>query len=128
MKQISQADYLMGRAKFDDLDESTQDNINTLLPKVNELLKAFGTFRGCNSGFRSKADQMRINPKATSSKHLTGAAIDLEDANGKLKAWINANVSVLERLGLYCEDFGHTTTWVHCQIFPPKSGRRFFIP
>jgi hypothetical protein len=143
MKYISVYEYLMGRAKIEDLTDEQLANMNTLIPKVNELLEKFGEYKKCNSGFRSINDHLRIykeiNEKRKkqgkpevkvpmSSSHLKAAAIDLEDKNDKLKNWILKNVHVLEELDLYCESFSHTDTWVHLQIFKPKSGNRFFIP
>jgi uncharacterized protein YcbK (DUF882 family) len=127
-RYISVDEYLMGRAKLQDLPDDLVRNVNIIVPKANELLSKFGQYRPCNSGYRSVADQQRINPKSMKSKHLTCQAIDIADKDGKLKAWILKNVSVLEELGLYCEDFAHTPTWVHIQCVGPKSGKRFFIP
>lgn len=128
MKFISVTEYLMGRAKLEDLSPELQSNVNTLIPKINDLLEKFGEYRKCNSGYRSLEDQKRINPSAMKSKHLSCQAIDLEDKNRVLSQWCLKNVKVLEELGLYCEDFKYTPTWCHFQIVAPKSGKRFFIP
>jgi len=68
---------------------------------------------------------MRINPGAPKSKHLTGQAVDIAD-DGKLKAWLVARPEILEQAELWCEEGTHG--WVHFQIVPPKSGRRWFLP
>lgn len=128
MTFISMQDFLMGRTKLEDLTPEQLGNANTIVPKANELLEKFGEFRKCNSGFRSAADQMRINPKAPHSAHTQACAIDLEDADGKLKAWLKANLNVLDELNLYMEAPSSTPTWVHIQAIPPKSGHRIFIP
>ncbi len=146
---ISVEEYLMGRATLETLPDETVRNINTLIPKVNDLLEAFYTTfpnepkHDVSSGIRTKEDHIRIyeeintkrkakNLPALSipwgSKHLTGAAVDIEDKTDKFKNWILLNVKMLEDLGLYCEAFSHTDTWVHIQCISPKSGNRFFVP
>lgn len=103
-------------------------NLAELLVRVNKIRAAWGKPMTITSGLRSSADQARINPSAPKSKHLIGAACDILDGDGSLKKWIKANVSLLETVGLWCEDFSATPTWLHIQIVPPKSGKRFFIP
>ena len=61
------------------------------------------------------------------SYHLSGAAADIVDATGEIKRWILDNLEYIEAVGLWFEDFSQTKSWVHAQIFPPKSGKRFFI-
>lgn len=80
------------------------------------------------SGLRSSEEQIRINPSAPKSKHLLGQAVDIADPGGAFRDWVLAHMDLMERIGLWFEDFGHTPGWVHCQIVPPKSGRRIFIP
>jgi hypothetical protein len=143
MKYVSANDYLMGRAVMNELSPTQIANINTLIPKVNELLERFGEYRKVNSGLRTMADHTRIykeinakrkaqglpeKPVPMGSHHLSGAAIDLEDRDDKLKKWILNNVSVLDELDIYCESFSHTDTWVHIQCISPKTKKRFFIP
>jgi hypothetical protein len=142
MRYISMQDYL-GKVKMEELTPEQVSNLNTLIPKVNQLLEKFGSFRMVTSGLRTMEDHLRIyeninaKRKATglpqlkvpmSSRHLICAAVDLEDRDGKLKAWIKKNESILEELDLYCEAFEHTPNWVHVQCLAPKSGKRFFKP
>lgn len=142
MKYISVLEYL-GGVEYGSISDEIILNINTLIPAVNELLEQFGEYRRCNSGLRSIEHHLRIykdiNDKRIkqgltplkvpmSSKHLIGAAIDVEDRNGKLKTWCLKNVKLLEKLGLYCEAFEFTATWVHFQTIAPKSQSRFFRP
>lgn len=103
-------------------------NLATLLDRINQVRTAWGKPMTVTSGLRSQADQERINPSAPRSKHLIGAACDIADADGSLKAWVGSNLKLMEDIGLWMEDFGHTATWVHFQVFPPKSGHRIFIP
>lgn len=141
MRFISVNEYLMNRAKLETLAPEIISNINTLIPAVNDLLQRFGEYRACNSGIRLVADQIRIYKEKNElrkkqglpelsvpmgSQHLKGAAIDLEDADGKLYKWCKDNIKILEELGLYCEE--RQGGWLHIQIYAPKSGKRFFNP
>lgn len=108
---------------------SEQDaNLKTLLYRVNLIRTAYGKPMTVTSGLRSDADQARINPNAPKSKHLLGAACDISDPNRELQAWIKNNIDILENAELWCEAFESTPNWCHFQIFPPKSGNRFFKP
>lgn len=126
MKFISIDDYLMGRIKIENMSPEWVGNMNTLIPKINDLLEKFGEYRKCNSGFRTQDDQMRINPKAPNSNHCIAAAIDLFDANGELHTFLKLNPKVLEDLDLFCEE--RQGSWQHLQIIRPKSGHRWFNP
>lgn len=103
-------------------------NLAVLLDRMNQLRALYGKPMTVTSGLRSPEDQASINPSVPKSKHLTGQACDILDGTGDLKKWVKANVSSLESIGLWCEDFKSTPTWLHCQIVAPKSGNRFFIP
>jgi hypothetical protein len=127
---ITLQDYYMGREVIysKDLTEGVVQRATLLLPKIDAILKAFGEERKVNSGWRPKQLQMKINPKAPNSKHITGDAIDLEDRDGKFKLWCVAHEDVLESLGLHMEHPKATPTWVHLQQVAPKSGKVIFIP
>ena len=103
-------------------------NMNTLLVVVNATQKEYGVQFVVTSGLRSLADQQRINPTAPKSAHLEGQAVDIRDADLKLAAWTKANLDLMEKLGLFMEDFDHTRGWVHYTIREPKSKKRVFIP
>ena len=114
-----------------------QHNLEELLKKVNQVRAAYAKPMIVTSGYRSLQDHLRIysakgitdkSKIPMQSKHLYGQAVDIGDANGSLKAWVLQNTKLLEDVGLWCEDFAYTKTWVHFQILPPKSGKRFFIP
>jgi len=128
MKQIDVSQFLMNRILPKDLTPEQLINMGNIIPRANKLLEAFGEFRKVNSGYRSPADQAKINPKAPKSMHLRCAAVDLEDKDGKLKQFIKDNPNLLEDLGLWQEAPESTPTWVHVQGLPPKSGNRVFIP
>ncbi len=114
-----------------------QHNLEDLLKKINQIRTAYNVPMVVTSGYRSMQDHLRIYSQKgitdkskipMKSKHLYGQAVDIADADGKLKAWVLKNVTLLESVGLWCEDFSTTTTWVHFQILPPGSGKRFFMP
>lgn len=141
MEYVSVVEYLMGRIKLKDLSDEQVANMNTLIPRVNQLLEKFGEKRAVESGFRSKADHERIYNEINAkrklqnlppvkipwkSNHLVAAAIDLEDKDAKLYNFARANEKLLKELGLWCEE--RMGGWLHMQCIPPKSGRRFFLP
>lgn len=104
------------------------NNLDVLINKVSLFRGRYGKPMKVTSGLRSQADQLRINPKAPKSKHLIGAAVDIQDKDGAIKSFILNNVTILSEIGLYCEDFNSTPGWVHFQILPPKSGKHVFLP
>ena len=108
--------------------DKIDNNLQTLLERINKIRIAYNVVMIVTSGLRSDADQKRINPKVPHSHHLAGEAVDISDPDGKLKAWVMQNIKLLEEVGLWCEDFSSTTNWVHFQISEPASGHRFFIP
>lgn len=128
MQLIDVTEYLMGRITLQDLTPDMLANLNTIVPRANDLLTAFGEYRTVNSGYRSPAYQMQINPNAPHSKHEVCAAVDLEDKDNRLKDWCMANLGTLADIGLWMEDPKSTPDWVHVQCIPPGSGHRVFIP
>ena len=109
-----------------DTTPEVDDNLATLLSRINQVRTAWGKPMVVTSGLRSQADQARINPSAPKSKHLIGAAVDIADADGSLNAWLKADSSILEGAQLWCEE--RQGGWQHFQIFPPGSGHRWFFP
>ena len=103
-------------------------SLNDLIAKVSLIREAYGLPMTVSSGLRSQADQQRINPSAPKSAHLVGMAVDIADADGKLKEWLKANLHILEQVDLYCESFDSTPSWTHFQTRKTKSGNRVFIP
>lgn len=125
---ISVDEYLMGRITPEELTPEQMSNMNTLIPKINDLLDLYKKPTKVNSGYRSETDQARINPKAPHSEHLVCGAVDLADPDLNLRYWCLTHLDVLAKLGLWMEDPSHTLHWVHLQIKEPKSGHRIFIP
>lgn len=103
-------------------------NIEVLLERINKIRDAYGKPMVVTSGLRSQHDQEMINPSASKSKHLIGAACDVEDKDGKLRDWILLHLDLMEQIGFWFEAFDHTVGWVHFQMLPPGSGKRIFIP
>lgn len=111
-------------------------NLETLFIRLMELQDAYVDQGGeeflITSGLRSEAQQAELiaqgKTKAVHSKHLSGWAADIFDPKKKLQAFIKSDPAILQRIGLWCESFDYTPTWVHCQATPPASGKRFFIP
>ncbi len=129
-------ELLSGQAKLGELPNDVQNNLNELLVKVNKLRSAYGKPMIVTSGLRTVKHHLEIYarkgiypPKVPmKSNHLSGRAVDFSDSDGKLKKWVKENIKLMEEIGLYFEDFSATKTWLHCQINPPKSGKRFFMP
>ena len=128
---------IAGNTPVSDIPWATQRNITDLQNAVNIIRAAWGKPMTVTSGYRTMQDHLRIySEKGITDKskipmlsqHLFGNAVDIADASGELKAWVNANVNLLEKAGLWCESFDSTPTWVHFQRLPPKSGNRFFKP
>jgi len=115
-------------------DEDTKINIHHLHFKMNWVRRHYDRPMYVTSGLRSFDDHKAIYLKKgiilppLKSMHLIGAACDIKDYDGKLKRWVMNHLDLMDSIDLYLEDFSATTEWVHFQIFPPKSGKRMFIP
>ena len=129
---------ILGKYSLDDLSSLEQDNLERLLTAVNKLRAAYGKPMKVTSGFRSKADQIRIYADKgitdlakipMKSAHLSAEAVDFADPDNRLKDFINkCTPKQLEEFGIFYEDFKCSPGWLHCQIRKPASGKRFFIP
>lgn len=133
---------LIKTANFSSLDKEIQGNLMTLLERINKVRSKYGKAMNVTSGLRTKEDHIRIYKEIAArkgvkfdeskvpmgSQHLKGGAVDISDPKRELQKWCLANEKFLEEVGLWCEDFSATPNWVHFQIFPPKSGKRFFKP
>lgn len=114
--------------KESEVDLVTMRNLRDLCAKLNKL--GFTPPRTATSCLRSIKDQQRINPKAMGSSHLYGAAVDIGDADGKLKAWLQTATGkkALVECGLWMESPEYTKTWCHLSIYAPGSFNRVFNP
>lgn len=134
---ISMSELMSGNL-ISDIPHSAQVNLEILLQKINLIRAAWAKPMKVTSGFRSmqhhidiyRTKALRENKTFSmlqvplQSKHLYGQAVDIEDLDGSLYAWCEANVPLLETVGLWIEK--GTKGWVHFQILPPRSGSRFF--
>jgi hypothetical protein len=128
---ISMSELLMGRQTEADLTEEQARNAAILLERINVIRAAYGKPLKVNDGIRRQQDTPKNGAKA--SKHLIGAAIDIDDDDaGTFWTWMWANRWMLKHVGLWMEHPCWTHhpggTWCHFQIIPPASGRRFFVP
>jgi len=134
---------LIDKEDLTDIDKYHEWNLIVLCHKLNVLRRHYGQAMVINSGYRSESHHMRIydaiNDKRQKqglraikvpwgSQHLIGAAADVADPHKKLQHFIEENEHLLEELDLYCESFEATPTWVHFQLYAPRSGKRFFKP
>jgi hypothetical protein len=100
-----------------------------LLDKVERLLadpECPSPNPGLRSGWRPPAVNALIPGAAPNSEHQYGHAVDLDDNDGALDAWLTDDI--LKSYDLYREAPSHTGTWCHLQDMPPPSGHRTFIP
>lgn len=118
-------------------------NAQKLCQKLHDIQNAFGHSLVVNSGYRTKEEQLKINPKAPNSWHTKFAAVDLADIDGRLWDFLTNHmlksiesggkeipliVDIVTHFNIYLEDRSATPTWVHIQIYPSKSGKRIFEP
>lgn len=137
---ISMDELLNKKYKFADQSADIQANLLILLEKVNKIRSLWGKPMTVTSGLRMMIDHLRIyREKAAKegvpfdeskvpkkSKHLYGQAVDIFDPGLVLTKWLKANPQILIDAGLWCEE--GNANWVHFQILPPKSGKRWFLP
>lgn len=137
---ISLKELLKGK-DFNSLPKEHQDNMLVLLERINKVRSAWNKPMLVTSGYRAKEDHIRIYKELAvkrnvqfdetkipwGSQHLKGAAVDISDPDGKLHAWTEQNEKLMEEIGLWME-VKDDQKRVHYQIFPPKSGKRFFKP
>lgn len=129
---------IIGLTEFSSLSPEMQDNLNTLLERVNKLRNLYGKPMRVTSGLRTMESHLAIYAKKgitdkskipLASKHLYGAALDVSDPKQELQKFIlGLSEQELEELGLFFESFEYSKNWVHAQVIPPKSGKRFFKP
>lgn len=107
-----------------------QKNLDKLLDAMNKIRLAYNKPMMITSGLRSEAQQEALikagQSNAPKSKHLIGAAADVYDKDGELYRWCKDHTKDLEAAGLWCEE--RQGPWQHFQIYPPRSGKRWFFP
>lgn len=127
---ISKDELLQGRDKKypAEYTQEVSDNLDKLLPLLNQIRAAWAKPMRVNSGWRPAAVNASVPGAAAKSKHTEGLAADISDVDGSLWAWVLQNLDLMQKLGIYLEDRRWTPTWVHFGFGPPKSGKRIFIP
>lgn len=120
------------------LTEEQEVNLPILHRRINIIREKRALSMVVTSGVRSVEDHKRIYTEKArkagmtafrvpmGSMHLKGAAVDIYDPGGELYRWCKENEGVLVEAALWCEE--GTNGWVHFQIYPPKSGKRWFLP
>jgi len=126
--KISAAEVLKNRIKLDQLSTEQSNNLQLLLTRVNKLLAGYEVPVIVSSGYRSPALNASTAGAALKSYHLQCAAVDIADADAKFWAYCAQHLAKCKQLGLWLEDKRWTPTWVHLQIYAPKSGKRIFVP
>lgn len=137
---ISLKELLKGK-DFSSLPQEHQANMMELLLRINKVRSAYGRPMTVTSGYRAKEDHIRIYKELAikrgtkfdetkipwGSQHLKASAVDISDPDGKLFEWTKQNEKLMESIGLWIEEKDDQKR-VHYQIYPPKSGKRFFKP
>lgn len=127
---ITMDELLMNRSDFKDLSQEIQNNLTELLKRINLIRVAYGKAMKVNDGYRRPQDTPKNG--SSTSWHYRGAAVDIDDNDsGDFAKWTLKNLNVVKSAGLWIEDIRWTNgcgSWVHFQIYPPKSGKRIFIP
>lgn len=138
---------LIGSTPWVSIEPDHQFNLQQLHYKLNLVRQLYSRPMIVTSGYRSMEDHLRIYNEINykrkksgeselkvplKSMHLRGAAADIADPFRLLAKWIKQNEERLEEWGLWMEDLEATengeNSWCHFQIYPPKSGKRFFFP
>lgn len=127
---ITKEELLKGRDKTypNDYTQEVSDNLDELLPVINQVRDAYGIPMTVTSGWRPPSLNAITPGAANHSLHEQGLAVDILDTDGKLMEWVLENLQLMKDLGIYLEDFRYTPNWVHFGIRSPKSGHRIFVP
>lgn len=130
VNMISKDELLQGRDKQypNDYTQEISDNIDMLLPLLNQIRTAWGKPMNVASGWRPPSINASTPGAATHSKHMQGLAADIQDLDGSLWAWVLENLALMQSLGIFMEDRRWTPTWVHFGHGAPASGHRIFVP
>lgn len=97
--------------------KEVEDNAKKLLINVNAFLNELEIKQASvSSGWRPQAINSATPGAAKKSAHTTGEAVDIKDADGKLKEKVLTNVDLLKKYGLWMEHQDSTPTWLHLDI------------
>lgn len=119
----------------DDLNPLIEQNAEVTVERTNLLLSRYvestadDQLRRVNSGWRPPEVNAGTAGASPTSRHMTGEAIDLGDADGELDDWLMTEVgtNALIDIGLWHEHPRDTPGWAHVQTVPPRSGHRHFF-
>ena len=122
-----------------DLTQQIEAMVQVLLTCINYVLMLMsadgvplvahpGSGSLLSSGWRPPMVNAATPGAAKTSKHMTGAAADLYDPNGKLDEWCATHLDALAAAGLWLESPKATVGWCHLQCLAPRSGNREFYP
>ncbi len=122
---FSRTECLKGRDAQYPLDEQLENNLATLLIRLNKFREIYGKPMYINSLYRPGQYNVAAGG-APNSAHLTCEACDFADRDGALKNFVLANPDVLVECDLYMEDPSRTLSWQHLQSRVIPSGHRIF--
>lgn len=126
---ITMQELLSGN-KLSDQANSIQENLQTLLVKLNKVREKYGKPLTVSSGLRTMEHHLAIyRAKALAegipfnisrvplkSKHLSGEAADLVPSDLEdFKQWCLNNDDFLREVGIWMESFSSTPSWLHMQ-------------
>ncbi len=126
-KAIKREDILMSREVEYPLGIVEASNLEVLLERINNFGFDYFSKSGKNLIVSSGYRPGRYNEEcggAACSTHLVCGAVDLKDADMKLKEFILKYPTLLEKYDIFMEDPGKTSTWVHLDI--KHRSRRIF--
>jgi uncharacterized protein YcbK (DUF882 family) len=118
-------DEILKGIRIDTLPVEHQNNLQTLLHRINLVRSRYNKPMIVTSGYRTKQKHLDIYAKMgitdermipMKSKHLDGSAIDIYDPDAVLYKWCKANEDFLRRVGLWLEH--RQGPWVHFQSKP----------
>ncbi len=137
---------LIKNNKLESLEKEIQANVLELQKRA-DLLQKLCIEAGCpvkvwiaTSGLRTKEDHIRIYKEKAAkegkkfditkvpmgSQHLTGGALDISDPGLVITKFLKARPEIIKEVDLYFEE--GNTNWLHMQLNPPRSGKRWFLP
>lgn len=132
-RELTMIEYYKGRdtAYSKWFSAAIKTNAEHTVECANKLLKMMDadgmdtSTVGCNSGWRPTPVNNATPRSDPNSPHTDAKAIDLGDANGKVKKWISANPDKVLAAGFVAtEDPKITSTWAHLQTRPPLAGQK----
>ncbi len=124
---INRLNYFKGRDKSKDFKPEYEQNSAELIKKVNKFFQNYKKDLTITSGYRPASANQSAGG-AIKSNHLICRAIDILDMDLSVWRYCLENLQLAKDIGLWFEDKRWTSSWVHLQDLPPKSGKRIYIP